>query len=174
MPVISVNGVKPDIDQTAWIAENATVTGDVEIGEESSVWFQSVIRGDVNRIRIGARVNIQDGAIVHGSTGKQDTTIGDDVSVGHRAIVHGCTIHNDVLIGMGAIILDEAIIESNVIVAAGAVVTVGAKLESGFLYAGIPAKRIKPLEEGKHDFFIKSTALSYVQNKKLYQSTDKD
>ncbi len=170
MPILKVKGITPNIDDTCWVADNATITGDVEIGAESSVWFQSVIRGDVNKIKIGDRVNIQDAAIVHGSTGKQDTIIADDVSVGHRAIIHGCTIHSNVLIGMGAIILDGAIIESNVIVGAGAVVTVNARLESGYLYAGIPAKKIKPLEEGKHDFFIAATAAGYVENKKLYMS----
>ena len=168
MAIISVKGFVPKIDDSCWVADNATITGDVEIGSESSIWFQSVIRGDVNSIRIGNRVNIQDGAIVHGSTGMQDTVIGDDVSVGHRAIIHGCTIHNNVLIGMGAIILDGVIVQSNVIVGAGAVVTVGAVLESGYLYAGVPAKKIKPLEEGKHDFFIAATAAGYVENKKLY------
>jgi carbonic anhydrase/acetyltransferase-like protein (isoleucine patch superfamily) len=169
MAIISVKGITPKINNNTWVADNATVTGDVEIGSESSIWFQSVIRGDVNKIRIGNRVNIQDAAIVHGSTGKQDTIIGDDVSVGHRAIIHGCTIQNKVLIGMGAIILDGVVVESNVIVGAGAVVTVGAILESGYLYAGVPAKKIKPLEKGKHDFFIEATAAGYVENKNLYK-----
>lgn len=169
MAIITIKGITPKIEKTCWVADNATITGDVEIGGESSIWFQAIIRGDVNKIKIGARVNIQDAAIVHGSTGKQDTVIGDNVSVGHRAIIHGCTIHNNVLIGMGAIILDEAIIESNVIVGAGAVVTVGAILESGYLYAGVPAKKIKPLEKGKHDFFIEATSAGYVENKKLYE-----
>lgn len=170
MSIISIKGITPKIDKTCWIAENATITGNVEVGSESSIWFQAVIRGDANRIRIGNRVNIQDAAIVHGSTGMQDTVIGDDVSVGHRAIIHGCTIHSNVLIGMGAIVLDGAVVESNVIVGAGAVVTVGAILESGYLYAGVPAKKIKPLEKGKHDFFIEATAAAYVKNKKLYKT----
>ena len=169
MPIITVKDITPKIDSTCWVAENATITGDVKIGRESSIWFQAVIRGDVNKIKIGNRVNIQDAAIVHGSTGKQDTVIGNDVSIGHRAIIHGCNIHDNVLIGMGAIVLDGAIVESNVIVGAGAVVTVGAILESGYLYAGVPAKRIKPLEKGKHDFFIEATAAGYVENKKLYK-----
>lgn len=168
MPIISVNGILPKIAKSCWVAENATVTGDVEIGEDSSVWFQTVIRGDVNKIIIGKRVNIQDAAIVHGSTGLGNTIIGDDVSIGHRAIIHGCTLHNNVLIGMGAIILDDAVVQSNVIVGAGAVVTGGSILESGFLYAGIPAKKIKPLEEGKTDYYIKGTAAGYVDYKKLY------
>jgi len=169
MAIIPIKGITPKISESCWVADNATISGDVEIGEESSIWFQVVIRGDVNRIRIGDRVNIQDASIVHGSTGMQDTVIGDDVSVGHRAIIHGCTIHNNVLIGMGAIVLDGVVVESNVIVGAGAVVTGNTRLESGYLYAGIPAKKIKALEEGKHDFYIKGTAAAYVENCKLYQ-----
>ena len=149
MAIIPVNGITPKISKTCWVAENATVTGDVKIGEESSIWFQTVIRGDVNKIKIGNRVNIQDASIVHGTTGGRDTIIGNDVSIGHRAIIHGCTLEDNVLIGMGAIILDNVVVQSNVIVGAGAVVTGGSILESGFLYAGIPAKKIKPLEEGK-------------------------
>ncbi|MDF1695090.1 MAG: gamma carbonic anhydrase family protein [Saprospiraceae bacterium] len=169
MPILSVNGVDPQIPESTWVAENATITGDVVMGEECSVWFQVVIRGDVNKIKIGNRVNIQDASIIHGTTGRGDTLIGNNVSIGHRAIVHGCQIHDDVLIGMGAILLDEAIIESNVIVAAGAVVTSGSVLKSGFLYAGIPAKQIKPLEEGKTDFYIKGTAAAYVEYANFYK-----
>lgn len=168
MAIISVKGITPKIAESCWVAENATVTGDVEIGKESSVWFQAVIRGDVNKIKIGDRVNIQDASIVHGTTGGRDTVIGNDVSIGHRAIIHGCTLEDNVLIGMGAIVLDNAVVQSNVIVGAGAVVTGGSILESGFLYAGIPAKKIKPLEEGKTDFYIKGTAAGYVEYKKLY------
>ena len=169
MAILSVNGVHPQIPKSTWVAENATITGDTEFGEECSVWFQVVIRGDVNKIRFGNKVNIQDGAIVHGTNGRGDTLIGNNVSIGHRAIVHGCHIHDNVLIGMGAIVLDEAIIESNVIVAAGAVVTSGTTLKSGYLYAGIPAKQIKPLEEGKTDFYIKGTAAAYVEYAEYYK-----
>jgi len=168
MPIIPVKGITPEIPSSSWIAENATVTGDVICGEECSIWFQVVIRGDVNKIRIGNRVNIQDASIVHGTAGRGDTIIGNNVSIGHRAIVHGCEIHDNVLIGMGAIVLDDVIVESNVIVGAGAVVTSGSVLKSGFLYAGIPAKQIKPLEEGKVDFYIKGTAAAYVEYSKYY------
>lgn len=168
MSIIPVKGVTPTISDSCWVADNATITGDVVIGKDSSVWFQVVIRGDVNKIKIGDRVNIQDASIIHGSTGGIDTVIGNDVSIGHRAIVHGCTLHDNVLIGMGAIILDNVIVESNVIVGAGAVVTGGMTLESGYLYAGVPAKKIKPLDEAKSDYYIKGTAAGYVEYSKYY------
>ena len=169
MPIIPVKGIVPEITASSWVAENATVTGDVQCGENCSIWFQVVIRGDVNKIRIGNRVNIQDASIVHGTTGRGDTIIGNDVSIGHRAIIHGCKIHDNVLIGMGAIVLDDVIVESNVIVAAGAVVTSGSLLKSGYLYAGVPAKQIKSLEEGKIDFYIKGTAAAYVEYATYYK-----
>ena len=167
--LIEINGIMPTISDTAWVADNATISGDVTVGEGSSIWFQVVIRGDVNTIKIGSNTNIQDHSMVHGSTDGIDTVIGDGVTVGHRAIIHGCTIHDDVLIGMGAIVLDEAIVESNVIVAAGAVVTGGKRLESGYLYAGIPAKKIKPLSEEMIQRYIKDGAQGYVDNKELYR-----
>lgn len=169
MPIIPVKGITPKIPSSSWVAENATLTGDIICGEDCSFWFQVVIRGDVNKIRIGHRVNIQDASIVHGTTGRGDTIIGDDVSIGHRAIIHGCHIHDNVLIGMGAIVLDDAIVESNVIVAAGAVVTSGSVLKSGFLYAGVPAKQIKPLEEEKVDYYIKGTAAAYIEYSNYYK-----
>ena len=169
MAIIPVKGIYPQIDPSVWVADNATITGDVEVGADSSIWFQVVIRGDVNKIKIGSRVNVQDASIIHGTTGQQDTIIGNDVSIGHRAIVHGCTIHDNVLIGMGAIVLDRVVVESNVIVGAGAVVTGGMRLESGFLYAGVPAKKIKPLEQGKVDVYIKGTAAGYVEYSKYYK-----
>lgn len=168
MAILPVKGVLPEIHDSVWVADNATITGDVHIGKESSIWFQVVIRGDVNQIQIGEKVNIQDATIVHGSHGKAPTVIGNNVSIGHRAIIHGCTIKDNVLIGMGAILLDDAVIESNVIVGAGAVVTGGSVLESGFLYAGIPAKKIKPLDEAKSDFYVKGTAAAYVEYRKYY------
>ncbi len=169
MPIIPVKGCTPIIPTSTWVAENATITGDVQCGEECSIWFQVVIRGDVNKIRIGNRVNIQDATIVHGTTGRGDTIIGDNVSIGHRAIIHGCQIQDNVLIGMGAIVLDDAIVESNVIVAAGAVVTSGSVLKSGFLYAGIPAKQIKPLEEEMLDYYIRGTAAAYIEYSSYYK-----
>ena len=160
--LIDLKGISPKISESAWVADNATISGDVSIGEGSSIWFQVVIRGDVN-------TNIQDHSMVHGSTGGIDTIIGNGVTVGHRAIIHGCTIHDDVLIGMGAIVLDEVIVESNVIVAAGAVVTGGNVLESGYIYAGIPAKKIKAISPEMIQSYIKDGAQGYVDNKELYR-----
>lgn len=148
MPLIlTVKGVTPTIGDDCFIADNATLVGDVEIGEHSSIWFNAVIRGDVNRIRIGTYTNIQDGCIIHCTYRTAPTEIGSFVSVGHRAIVHGCTIHDHVLIGMGAIVMDHAIVEDFVIIAAGAVVLENTRCESGFLYAGVPARKIKPLTD---------------------------
>lgn len=167
--LLKVNDKSPLIDKSCFIAENATITGDVIIGQSSSVWFQAVIRGDVNKIIIGKEVNIQDGAVIHGSYGGGDTVIGDRVSIGHKAIVHGCTVQDDVLIGMGAIVLDEAILQSNCVVAAGAVVTKGTICESGWIYAGTPAKKIKELSKEQADQVIGMTAKGYTVFSKLYE-----
>lgn len=167
--LITLNDISPKISDSAWVADNATISGDVIVGEGSSIWFQVVIRGDVNAIKIGKNTNIQDHSMVHGSTGGIDTIIGDGVTVGHRAIIHGCTIHDDVLIGMGAIVLDKVVVESNVMVAAGAVVTGGKVLESGYLYAGIPAKKIKAVSPEMIQSYIKDGAKGYVENKELYR-----
>jgi len=164
-----VKGVRPTIDPSCFLAENAVLTGDIVIGKNSSIWFGTVIRGDCNRIRIGDNVNVQDLSMVHGTTGRGDTLIGNNVSIGHRAIIHGCQIHDNVLIGMGAIVLDDTIIESNVIVAAGAVVTSNQVLKSGFLYAGMPAKAIKELEPEKIQMYIQGTSVGYIEYSKLYK-----
>ena len=145
--ILPVKGVSPQIATDVYVAENATIVGDVVIGQKCSVWFNAVIRGDVNYIRIGDYSNIQDGVVIHCTFNRNGTDIGNYVNVGHNAIVHGCVVHDYVLIGMGAIVMDRAVIESNVIVAAGAVVLEDTLLESGYLYAGIPAKKIKPLTE---------------------------
>ena len=160
--ILPVNGVSPRFDETCFIAENATLIGDIEMGEACSVWFQAVVRGDVNFIKMGNKVNVQDGAIVHCTYKKCGTTIGNNVSIGHRAIVHGCTIHDQVLVGMGAIVMDEAVVESNVLIAAGAVVTERMHLKSGWIYAGIPAKPIKPLTEATFKDQIERIANNYV------------
>ena len=142
MPVIKpVNGKLPQIEEDCFIAENATIVGDVIIGNQSSIWFSAVIRGDVNSIKIGNKVNIQDGAVVHATYKTSPTNIGDNVSIGHNAIVHGCTIHDNVLIGMGSIVMDDCIIESNSIIAAGAVVTKNTVVPSGSIYAGTPRQK---------------------------------
>ena len=143
--ILSVKGVSPRYPENCFIADNATIVGDVVLGDHCSVWFNAVIRGDVNYIRIGHHSNIQDGAVIHCTYLKASTTIGNFVSVGHQALVHGCVIKDHVLIGMGAIVMDDAVVEEYVIIAAGAVVLEKTICESGFLYAGIPARKIKPL-----------------------------
>jgi carbonic anhydrase/acetyltransferase-like protein (isoleucine patch superfamily) len=143
--ILPVEGVFPQFGKDCFVAPNATVVGDVIIGDESSVWFNTVIRGDVNAIRIGNKVNIQDGAVIHCTYKKTQTIIGNNVSIGHNAIVHGCKIADKVLIGMGAIIMDNAEIGSNSIIAAGAVVLEGTKIEEGTIYGGVPAKKIKDI-----------------------------
>ena len=138
-----VKGKHPKISEDCYIAENATIVGEVSIGTQCSVWFNAVVRGDVHYIKIGNKVNIQDGAVIHATYKKSPTTIGNNVSIGHNAIVHGCTIHDNVLIGMGSIVMDDCVIESNSIIAAGAIVTKNTRVESGSIYAGVPAKKIK-------------------------------
>ena len=159
--ILPVNGISPDIASDCFVADNATIVGDVVIGSGGSVWFNAVIRGDVNKIRIGKDVNIQDGAVIHCTYQKTETHIGDRVSIGHNAIVHGCTIHPEVLIGMGAIVMDNAVIESHVLVAAGAVVLENSHLESGYIYGGIPAKKMKALDPEQFHFSITRTADNY-------------
>lgn len=133
----------PSYGENCFFADNATLIGDVVMGDSCSVWFQAVVRGDVHRIRIGNHVNIQDGAVIHATYRTAPTTIGNNVSIGHNAIVHGCTIHDNVLVGMGAIIMDDAVVESNCIIAAGAVVTKNTTVPSGTVFGGMPAKKIK-------------------------------
>ena len=157
-----VNGKTPKIPESCYLAENSTLVGDVELGEKCSVWFNAIIRGDVNSIRLGERVNVQDGAVVHCTYEKASTTIGNDVSIGHNAIVHGCDLHDNVLVGMGAIVMDNAVVESGVIIAAGAVVLENTRCESGWIYAGIPAKKVKQLSEDDAKRMIASTADHYV------------
>jgi carbonic anhydrase/acetyltransferase-like protein (isoleucine patch superfamily) len=145
--ILPVNEHFPFIGENSFIAPNCTIVGDVTIGQHCSVWFNAVVRGDVNYIKIGNYSNIQDNVTIHGTYERNGTDIGNYVNIGHNAIVHGCTIHDHALIGMGAIVMDKAVIESNVIVAAGAVVLENSICESGYLYAGVPAKKIKPLTE---------------------------
>jgi carbonic anhydrase/acetyltransferase-like protein (isoleucine patch superfamily) len=157
-----VRGINPKFGEDCYLAENATIVGDVEMGDSCSVWFQAVVRGDVHRIRIGNKVNIQDGAVIHCTYQKAPTTIGNNVSIGHRAIVHGCTIKDNVLVGMGAIVMDHAVVEENVLIAAGAVVLENAHLESGFIYAGVPAKKVKAVSEDRFNNTIQRIANSYL------------
>jgi len=157
-----VKGVSPQIPENCYIAENATIVGDVILGNQCSVWFNAVIRGDVHFIKIGNKVNIQDGAVIHATYQKSPTTIGNNVSIGHNAIVHGCTIQDNVLVGMGSIIMDDCIIESNSIIAAGAVVTKNTRVEAGTIYAGMPAKKIKDISEKLISGEIDRIANNYV------------
>jgi len=158
----SVNGKSPKIPSDCYVAENATIVGDVEFGENYSVWFNAVIRGDVNFIKIGNKVNIQDGAVIHCTYQKHPTVIGNNVSIGHNAIVHGCTIHDNVLIGMGAIVMDNCIINSNSIIGAGAVVTQNTVVESGSIYAGVPAKKVKEINQSDFAGEIERISNNYV------------
>jgi carbonic anhydrase/acetyltransferase-like protein (isoleucine patch superfamily) len=163
MPLIlPVRDKSPQFGHDCFIAENATIVGDVVMGKECSIWFNAVVRGDVHSIRMGDRVNIQDHAIIHCTYQKANVTIGNRVSIGHRAIVHGCTIHDDVLIGMGAIVMDNCIIESNSIIAAGAVVLEGTHVLSGSIYAGIPAKKVKEVSSQLSEGEIARIANNYV------------
>ena len=142
-----VKGVHPKFGKDCYLAENSTVVGDVIMGEQCSIWFNAVVRGDVNSIRMGNKVNVQDGAVIHCTYEKTKTVIGNNVSIGHNALVHGCTIHDNVLIGMGAIVMDNCEIGSNTIIAAGAVVLENTKVESGVIYAGVPAKKVKDINQ---------------------------
>ena len=162
MIIKEVRGKKPAIPADCYVAENATIVGDVSFGEQCSVWFNAVVRGDVNFISIGDKVNIQDGAVIHCTYLKHPTIIGNNVSIGHNAIVHGCTIHDNVLVGMGAIIMDGCVVESNSIIGAGSVVTQNTHVESGFIYAGIPAKKVKALNTSDFAGEIDRISNNYV------------
>lgn len=143
--ILPLRGFTPKLGENCFIAVNATIVGDVILGNDCSVWFNAVVRGDVNSIIIGDKVNIQDGVCIHCTFEKTKTIIGNNVSIGHNAIVHGCTIEENVLVGMGAIIMDNAYIEKNALIAAGAVVREGTRVEAGSIYAGVPAKKVKSL-----------------------------
>ena len=158
----SVNGKSPIIPNDCYVAENATIVGDVTLGSQCSIWFNAVVRGDVHFIKIGNKVNIQDGAIIHCTYQKHPTIIGNNVSIGHNAIVHGCTIKDNVLIGMGAIVMDNCVVESNSIIAAGSVVTQNTVVESGTIYAGVPAKKVKEINQSDFAGEIDRISNNYV------------
>jgi carbonic anhydrase/acetyltransferase-like protein (isoleucine patch superfamily) len=155
-----------------FIAPNATIVGDVVMGHECSIWFNAVLRGDVNSIRMGNKVNIQDGAVVHCTFRKTKAIIGNNVSVGHNAIVHGCTIHDNVLIGMGSIVMDHAVVHSNTIIAAGAVVLEGTICEGGAIYAGVPAKKVKEISQEKVEGEINRIANNYVSYARWFEAVN--
>jgi len=164
MPIIlHVDGVYPKFGENCFIAPNATIVGDVIAGNDCSFWFNAVIRGDVNSVRMGNKVNVQDGAVIHCTFKKTQAIIGNNVSIGHNAIVHGCTVHDNVLIGMGAIVMDNVVVHSNTIIAAGAVVLEGTVCEAGSIYAGIPAKKVKAIDENQISGEIHRIANNYVR-----------
>ena len=164
-----LKGITPKYGKDCFFAENATLIGDVILGDQCSVWYNAVVRGDVHSIRMGNQVNIQDGAIIHATYKKAPTTIGNRVSIGHNAILHGCTIHDDVLVGMGSVVMDDCIVERFSIIAAGAVVTQGTHVESGSIYAGIPARKIKTLDANLIQNEIERIAKGYVLYSEWYQ-----
>ena len=166
----SVRGFTPSQGENCFFADNATIIGDVKMGNECSVWFSAVVRGDVNSIEMGNRVNVQDGAVIHGTFGRAATQIGNNVSIGHNALVHGCTIHDNVLIGMGAIVMDNAIIEENCLIAAGSVVLANTVVPKGSLFGGVPAKKLKDLSPELFQGEVERIANNYL----LYSSWFKE
>ncbi len=164
-----LKGKTPKYGKNCYFAENAAIIGDIEMGDDCSIWFGAVLRGDVHSIKLGNNVNVQDNATIHATYEKSPTTIGDNVSIAHNAVVHGCTIKDNVLIGMSAVVLDDAVIESNAIIAAGSVVTKGTHVESGSVYAGAPAKKIKDLSPELLESEINRIANSYAMYASWYK-----
>lgn len=165
----TVKGIHPQFGRDCHLAENSTVVGDVVMGDQCSVWFNAVVRGDVNSIRMGNKVNVQDGAIIHCTYQRAATHIGHNVSIGHNAIVHGCTVHDNVLIGMGAIVMDHCVVHSNSIIAAGAVVLENTVVESNSIYAGVPARKVKTIDEEQTKRLIEGIANNYVMYSAWYE-----
>ena len=168
-----VRGFTPQIGKDCYLSENATIVGDVVIGDECSIWFNTVLRGDVNSITIGNNVNIQDGAVVHTLFQRSKTVIGDNVSIGHNATIHGATIESNSLIGMGATVLDNAVVESGAIVAANALVTSGMRVESGWIYAGVPAKKIKEVSPEQQKDIVERIANDYIMYASWYKEDER-
>ena len=160
--IVPCRGKEPQFGEDCFLAPNATIIGDVVTGNECSIWFNAVVRGDVNSIRMGNKVNIQDGAVIHATYEKTKVELGNNVSIGHNALVHGCTVEDNVLIGMGAIVMDNCYIEANCIIAAGAVLLEGTRVESGSIYAGIPAKKVKTLSKELFEGEVQRIANNYV------------
>lgn len=169
MLIKKLNGKIPQFGKDCFIAETAVIIGDVTLGNQCSIWYNAVIRGDVHYIKIGNKVNIQDGACIHATYQKSPTNIGNNVSIGHHAIVHGCTIQDNVLIGMGAIVMDDCIIESNSIIAAGAVVTKGTHVKTGSIYAGTPAKKLKNINPELLSGEVNRIADAYIKYASWYK-----
>ncbi len=164
-----LNGKTPKYGDNCFFAETAVIIGDVEMGNDCSIWYGAVLRGDVHYIKMGNKVNVQDNATIHATYKKSPTNIGNNVSIAHNAVVHGCTIKDNVLIGMGAVVLDDVVIESNSIIAAGAVVTKGTHVESGSVYAGAPAKKIKEISTELLEGEINRIAESYLMYSTWYK-----
>ena len=160
--ILPVKGILPQIPDNCFVPPNATIVGDVVMGAACSIWFNAVIRGDVNSITLGNKVNVQDGACIHCTYQKTKTVIGNNVSIGHNAIVHGCTIHDNVLIGMGAIVMDNCVIGSNTIIAAGAVLLEGTVVPEGSIYAGVPAKKVKDISPELQKGEVERIANNYL------------
>lgn len=161
--ILPVEGKSPRLGQDCFVAPNATLVGDITTGDACSFWFNAVVRGDVHYIKMGDKVNVQDGACIHCTYQKHPTNIGNNVSIGHHAIVHGCTIHDNVLIGMGAIVMDGCVVESNSIIAAGAVVLEGTHVPAGSIFAGVPAKKVKDISQALIEGEINRIANNYVK-----------
>ena len=170
--VLPVEDKFPKWGKNCFVAPNSTIVGDVIMGDDCSIWFNAVVRGDVNSIRIGNKVNIQDGAVIHCTFEKTKAIIGSNVSIGHNAIVHGCTLHDNVLIGMGSIVMDNAVVHSNTIIAAGAVVLEGTVCEGGAIYAGVPAKKVKEISSEKVEGEINRIANNYLRYSKWFDSVN--
>jgi carbonic anhydrase/acetyltransferase-like protein (isoleucine patch superfamily) len=168
--ILTVQGKDPQFGENCFIAPNATIAGDVTMGSDCSIWFNAVLRGDVHYIKMGNKVNVQDGAVVHCTYLKHPTTIGNNVSIGHNALVHSCTIHDNVLIGMGSIVMDGCVVHSNSIIAAGAVVLEGTIVEEGSIYAGVPAKKVKMVSEAMITGEINRIADNYVKYSSWFEA----
>ncbi len=169
MIIRELNGKTPQFGKDCFIAENATIIGDVVMGDQCSIWYNAVLRGDVHYIKLGNKVNVQDGAVIHGTYEKFATNIGNNVTIAHNAVVHGCTLKDNVLIGMGAVVMDDSVVESNTIIAAGSVVIQGEKLESGCVYAGTPAKKVKDISEELLSGQIERIANNYITYASWYK-----
>ncbi len=167
----TVRGFTPEIDKTCWIAENATIVGEVNLGTNCTVWFGAIVRGDVNTITVGNNVNIQDGAVIHCTYEKTKTIIGNNVSIGHNALVHGCTLKDNVLVGMGAIVMDNAVVHEGSIIAAGAVVLENTEVPPGTIYAGVPAKQVKKIDERTKEM-IGRTARNYPMYAEWFRESE--
>jgi carbonic anhydrase/acetyltransferase-like protein (isoleucine patch superfamily) len=167
--IIPCHGIEPTYGTNCWFAPNATLVGDLQMGDDCSIWFNAVIRADVNSIRLGNKVNVQDGAVIHCTYQKTTVEIGNNVSIGHNALVHGCHIADDVLIGMGSIVMDNCVIESNCIIAAGAVLLENTHVEAWSVYAGVPAKKVKILSPELFEGEVQRIAQNYVKYASWFQ-----